>query len=273
MDFPPRVTRYENATVFLARPPLRTLNAHNALGHPSRQTMLQLGFSDAPNMIECSSCAAGKSTRTFPKAGYSPKSTVPLQLLHADLCGPISVAGIGLEKYFLTIVDDFSRWTQIVPLEVKSDCNNAVMNFIKTAENHFSGKGYKVSKIRTDNGTEFCNKIMDEFYYEKGIFHQKTVPYNSSQNGVAERKHKTIQEKTRKLIASAGAPIKFWSKAVKTAEFVINRLPSSYLKNKSPFELWNDYSPNYSIFHPFGVQCRVLVPKTKRNSIFDASNS
>ena len=178
-----------------------------------------------------------------------------------------------LKNIFLTIVDDFSRWTQIVPLEVKSDCNNAVMNFIKTAENHFSGKGYKVSKIRTDNGTEFCNKIMDEFYYEKGIFHQKTVPYNSSQNGVAERKHRTIQEKTRKLIASAGAPIKFWSKAVKTAEFVINRLPFSYLKNKSPFELWNDYSPNYSIFHPFSVQCRVLVPKTKRNSIFDASNS
>lgn len=241
---------------------------HDVLGHPSPAVMSLLGHPHGPSTVACSSCSAGKSTRVFPKESSTPPSTAPLQLIHADVCGPFPVPGLVSEKYFLTIVDDFTKWTQVIPLNLKSECNALMKNFILSSENHFSSQGFKVVTVRTDNGGEFCNNVINEFYFEKGIQHQLTVPYNSSQNGVVERKHRTIQEKVRILLHSSGAPNKFWPEAVKTAEFLINRYPSPFLKNKSPFELWFGYAPDYSIFHPFGVRCRVLVPPEKRPTAF-----
>lgn len=243
-------------------------SAHAALGHPSPAVMSQLGYSDAPKMVECSHCAAGKSTRTYPKESDSPPSTAPLQLIHADVCGPFPIPGIDAERMFLTIVDDYSRWTRIIPLVSKADVGSYLKNFVVSAENHFSDRGLKVAAIRTDNGTEFCSKDLASFYFEKGIVHQTTVPYNSSQNGIAERKHRTIQEKSRVLLSSSGAPVKFWSEAVKTAEFLVNRYPTQVLGGDSPFKRWFGYAPNYSIFHPFGVSCHVFVPSEKRTSVF-----
>lgn len=126
---------------------------HAALGHPSPAVMAQLGYSEAPKMVECSHCAAGKSTRTYPKESGSPPSTAPLQLIHADVCGPFPIPGVDSERLFLTIVDDYSRWTRIIPLVSKADVGLYLKNFILSAENHFSDRGLKVAAIRTDNGT------------------------------------------------------------------------------------------------------------------------
>lgn len=251
---------------FAATPSVTSV--HASLGHPSPAVMSQLGYPDAPKMVECSHCAAGKSTRTYPKESDSPPSTAPLQLIHADVCGPFPIPGLDSERMFLTIVDDYSRWTRIIPLVSKADVGSYLKNFILHAENHFSNRGLKVVAVRTDNGTEFCSKDLAGFYFEKGILHQTTVPYNSSQNGVAERKHRTIQEKSRVLLSSSGAPSKFWSEAVKTAEFLVNRYPTQVLGGDSPFKRWFGYAPNYSIFHPFGASCHVFVPSEKRASVF-----
>ena len=143
-----------------------------------------------------------------------------------------------------------------------------IKSFIQTAENLFAAKGYKAAILRTDNGGEFCNDEMNAYCAEKGITHQITVPYNSSQNGVVERKHRTIQEKVRTLLFSSGLPENFWSGAVKTAEYLINRYPADNLKGQSPFERWYGYKPNYDIIHPFGASCYVLVPPEKRTSAF-----
>lgn len=247
--------------------------SHAALGHPPPAVMTQMGVPCGPKMVECSSCAAGKMTQIFPKQASSPRTKAPLQLIHADVCGPFPIPGFAAEKYFLTIVDDFSRWSQIIPLNTKAETNAYFKNFILTAENHFSSRGLKVSQVRTDNGTEFDNKEINQFYFEKGISHQLTVPYNSSQNGVAERKHRTIKEKARVLLHSSGLPSSFWSEAVKTAEFLINRYPSSLLNGDSPFFRWYGYEPLYSVFHPFGVQCHVLIPPAKRTSAFSPVSS
>lgn len=196
-----------------------------------------------------------------------------MQLLHADVSGPFPIPGFAAERYFLTIVDDYSRWVQIIPMNTKSETNAYFQNFILTAENHFSPRGLKVSQVCTDNGTEFDNKAMKQLYFDKGITHQLTVPYNSSQNGVAERKHRTVKEKARVLLHSSGLPAQFWSEAVKTAEFVINRYPSQSLAGDSPFSRWYGYPSIYSVFHPFGVQCHVLIPPAKRPSAFSPVSS
>ena len=247
--------------------------SHAALGHPSPAVMAQMGVPSGTKMVECASCAAGKMTQIFPKQASSPRAKAPLQLLHADVSGPFSTPGFAGEKYFLTIVDDFSRWAHIIPLNTKDETNAYFKNFILTAENHFSSRGLKVSNVRTDNGTEFDNKAINHFYFEKGISHQLTVPYNSSQNGVAERKHRTLKEKARVLLHSSGLPSRFWSEAVKTAEFLVNRYPSSLLDGKSPFFRWYGYDPLYSVLHPFGVQCHVLIPPAKRTSVFSPVSS
>ena len=189
-------------------------------------------------------------------------------MIHSDVCGPINVPGLSGERYFLTIVDDFSRWCSILPLATKSAASSVIKQFINFSETQFSSKGFKVSIIRTDNGTEFCNNDLKHYLQDKGITHQLTVPYNLSQNGVAERKHCTVQEKARTLLSESGLQFNFWSEAVKTAEFIINRYPSDVLNGKTAYELWMGRVPNYSIFHSFGCKCMVLIPKGKRENIF-----
>ncbi|OWB54143.1 hypothetical protein B5S27_g5796 [[Candida] boidinii] len=174
------------------------------------------------------------------------------------------------ERYFLTIVDDFTRWTYAVPIHNKSDVAQILQDFITASETHFSSRGYKVVAIRTDNGGEFCCDAVDSFLLSKGIAHQHTVPYNSHQNGVVERKHRTLEEKVRTLLASSGLSDLFWADALSTAEFIINRLPSPGSK-VSPFELWNGYAPPLNIFRPFGCKVYAYIPPEKRPSKFSAA--
>lgn len=175
------------------------------------------------------------------------------------MCDPFSVPGLTSGKYFLTIADDHTKICQVILLNMKSECNDYMKQFILSAENRFSSQGLKFVSVRTDYGGAICNKSIDEFYVKKSIQHQLTVLYNSSQNGLFERKQRTFQVKSRILLFFCSAPIKFWPESIKTAEFLTNRYPSALLKNKSPFELWFGYAPDFSIFHPFGVQYHVLV--------------
>ena len=157
---------------------------HSKLGHPSPATLKLLGYSGGPSVGKCVSCAAGKMTKVYPKLSTTPPASAPLQLIHADVCGSFPVKGTNDEKFFLTIVDDYSRWTHVIPIQKKSDTVQLIKSFIQTAENLFASKRFKAAILRTDNGGEFCNDEMDAYCAEKGITHQMTVSYNSSQNGV-----------------------------------------------------------------------------------------
>ncbi|TID31301.1 hypothetical protein CANINC_000106, partial [Pichia inconspicua] len=243
------------------------LEIHSKLGHPNPTTMRAMGFTPPADVKLCTHCCAGKMTRAFPKFSTT-KTTSPLQLLHVDICGIIPIPGVSGERYFLTIVDDFTRWCSIIPLATKAQTATALKEFVTQVETHFSSSGFKVAAVRSDNGKEFCNNNISDYFKNKGIVHQLTVPHNSSQNGVAERKHRTIQEKARTLLHESGLSYKFWSEAVKTAEFLVNRYPTPVLNGTSPFSLWHKRAPDYSIMHTFGCHCMVLVPPEKRSNIF-----
>ena len=245
---------------------------HSRLGHPSPNVMKAMGYSPPADVKLCVSCCAGNMTRNYPKYSTTP-TTTPLQLLHVDVCGSFPTPGLNNEHFFLTIVDDFTRWSHIVPLVAKSDSFDAVQLFIKQAETQFSSSGFKVQNVRSDNGGEFCNHNFRAFFQQKGISHQLTVPYNSSQNGVAERKHRHVQEKARTLLDSSGLSMKFWNEAVKMGEFLINRYPTPKLSGMSAFEKWFGVAPNYSVFRPFGCFCMVFIPPEKRSSVFSPVSS
>ena len=142
------------------------LNMHSRLGHPSGRVMRELGYSPSSEFKICEHCSAGKMTKVSPKSSTF-KAIHPLRLIHSDVCGPINVPGLSGERYFLTIVDDFSRWCSILPLATKSAASSVIKQFINFSETQFSSKRYKIGILRTDNGTEFCNNDLKHYLQDK----------------------------------------------------------------------------------------------------------
>ncbi|GJR20200.1 retrovirus-related pol polyprotein from transposon TNT 1-94 [Tanacetum coccineum] len=146
----------------------------------------------------CSSCEKGKHHR----AGFKTKQTSSikkcLHLLYMDLFGPVTPRSINHEKYTRVIVDEYSRYTWVYFLKMKSQAPETIMSFIKRVENQ---NDIKVKQLRTDNGTEFRNNILVNFCDEKGISQNFSSPYTPEQNGVAERKNRTLIEAARTMLS------------------------------------------------------------------------
>jgi transposase InsO family protein len=127
----------------------------------------------------------------------------PLELLHMDLFGPIAYLSIGGSKYGLVIVDDFSRFTWVFFLQDKSETQGTLKHFLRRAQNEFE---LKVKKIRSDNGFEYLD--------EEGVKHEFSAPYTPQQNGVVERKNRTLIDMARTMLGEFKTPERFWSEAV-----------------------------------------------------------
>ncbi|GJZ93950.1 retrovirus-related pol polyprotein from transposon TNT 1-94 [Tanacetum coccineum] len=128
----------------------------------------------------CSACQLGKSKKYSHKPKSENTNMEVLHTLHMDLCGPMRVQSIKGKKYILVIVDDYSRFTWVKFLRSKDETPEFVINFLKQIQ---VGLNKTVRYIRTDNGTEFVNQVMSEYYEGVGVFHQKSVPRTPQQNG------------------------------------------------------------------------------------------
>ena len=134
-------------------------------------------------------------------------------------------------------------------LKFKTEVASVFLKFKNWIENQ-SGHGIRV--IKSDNGTEYTSNKFAKFFHDAGIEHQYTTPYTSQQNGVSERKNRTIIEMVRYLLFEKDLPKKFWAKAVNIAVFLLNRLPTRALQNKTPYKAWHGYKPtlqNLKIFY------------------------
>lgn len=117
--------------------------------------------------------------------------------------------------------------------------------------------------LRSDNGTEYTGQATQAILKKEGIVFQTTVPYNPEQNGVAERKNRTLCESARSMLFDANLPTKFWGEAVVTACYLQNRLPTR-ATNKTSYELWNGVKPNLEHIRVFGSKAYAHIPKEKR---------
>nr|GEW56590.1 hypothetical protein [Tanacetum cinerariifolium] len=137
----------------------------------------------------CSACAMGKGKKT----SYIPKSKdtnqEKLYLLHMDLCRPMRVESVNRKKHVLVIVDDYSRFTWVKCLRSKDEAPDFIIKFLKMIQVRLK---VPVRRIRTDNGTEFVNKTLREYYEQVGIFHETSVARSSQQNGVVKRRNRTL---------------------------------------------------------------------------------
>ncbi|GFU71286.1 retrovirus-related Pol polyprotein from transposon TNT 1-94 [Trichonephila clavipes] len=139
----------------------------------------------------CIPCKLAKSKRVSFKKTGAVRSKRSFELLHMDLCSPMPTESQGGNKYFLSIIDDYSRTVTVFPIRKKADVFNALIRFQKRAE-RFLRK--TVIAVKTDGGLGFCNKNMDIFLTELGIKHEETNSYTPEMNGVTEKFNLTAVE-------------------------------------------------------------------------------
>jgi transposase InsO family protein len=130
-----------------------------------------------------------------------------------DLFGLVAYISIGGNKYDFVIVDDYSRFTWVLFLHDKSEVQDTFKKFAKRAQNEFETK---IKKVRSDNGTEFRNTNIEEFLNGEGIGHEFLVPYTPQQNGIIERKNRTLLEVARMMLDEYKISDKFWAEAINT---------------------------------------------------------
>ncbi|KAK2398040.1 putative mitochondrial protein [Trifolium repens] len=248
---------------------------HQRLGHANWRLISKISklslVKGLPNLnyhsdALCGPCQIGKISKT----SFKPKNIVstsrPLELLHIDLFGPVSTASINGKKYGLVIVDDYSRWTWVKFLRVKDDAYDVFTIFCTQVQNE---KSLKILKIRSDHEGEFENEPFATYCEDHGIIHEFSAPRTPQQNGVVERKNRSLQEMARTMMHETKLAKYFWAEAVNTACYIQNRIYIRPILNKTTYELFKGRKPNISYFHQFGCTCYILNNKAYKRK-FDA---
>lgn len=214
--------------------------------------------SDKSTMV-CEPCVAAKQTRNPFTLQDERRSSRVLELVHSDVCGPVTPTGWNDHKYFVTFIDDWSRFTVVYLIHSKDE----VVQRFQEYEAEMTAKfGNKISRFRSDNGGEYTCKEMQTFCKRKGIKMEFTVPYCPEQNGTSERMNRTLVEKARSMVFDSGISRKFWGEAVQTAAFLANRSPASAIGQKlTPYELFEGRKPDVSKLRVFGSRAYCHIPK------------
>lgn len=215
------------------------------------------------NVPFCEACVQAKQTRKPFKGSYEVQTTAKLQLVHSDVCGPMSVASVGGAKYFVSFTDDFTRYCRVYFLKRKSE----VFEKFKQYEAEVTtGTGQKIQRLRTDNGGEYTSAEFEAYLRKRGIRHETTTPNTPQQNGVSERLNRTLQEMGLSQLVHAEMPRCFWADALATACYVRNRLPVCPL-NVSPHEKWYGKKPSVKHIRVFGCIAYALKPDPERKKM------
>ncbi|KAI7946129.1 hypothetical protein MJO29_012517 [Puccinia striiformis f. sp. tritici] len=243
------------------------IDLHRALGHPSLNYLKKAYPNLKITSIDCNVCDRAKMHRQ-PFPGSFPKLSSILDCFHMDLCGPINPASRRGNRYFLKIIDGFSKFRFIFPMRCKSQTFSIFKNFLTQIENTTNKR---LKSVVSDNGGEFVNKAFGDLYQQKGIVHHTTAPYTPQQNPFAERGNRTTIEKARTLLMTSGLHLSWWGDAVTTSVYLENRTPDSSINMVSPFERWHGYKPDLSRLIPFGCRMIVYEEKKWRDSKFSPS--
>lgn len=169
--------------------------------------------------------------------------------------------------FFLTIVDDYSRCTWVYLMKHKSETFTLLIHFFNHINRQFnthisrlnSGSGDvflpQLQTIRSDNGSEFLSKQIQQWFHDNGIIHQRSCVATPQQNGLVERKHRHLLDVARALRFQANLPLSFWGECILTAAILINKLPTPILEYKSPHHVLMGNTPSYSSLRVFGCLC------------------
>jgi hypothetical protein len=172
-----------------------------------------------------------------------------LELVFSDVWGPAPTS-VGKYNYYVSFIDDFSKFTWIYLIRHKSEVFQRFHEFQNLVERMFDTK---IKTMQTDWGGEY--QKLNSFFQRISISHHVSCPHTHQQNGSAERKHRHIVEVGLSLLAHASIPLKFWDEAFLTATYLINRLPSHTINNETPLARLLHTDPDYSTLRTFGCAC------------------
>jgi transposase InsO family protein len=248
---------------------------HRRLGHISKERLERLVKDEIlPNLDftdfdVCVDCIKGKQTKHTKKCAT--RSGRLLEIVHTDICGPFDSASFGREKYFITFIDDFSRYCYIYLLHKKSQAVDALEVYITEVERQLDRK---VKVVRSDRGGEYygrydglaqCPGPFAKLLEKHGICAQYTMPGTPKQNGVVERRNRTLMDMVRSMLSNFSLPISLWMEALKTAVYLLNKVPSKAVP-KTPFELWTGRKPSLRHLHVWvcRAEARIYNPHEKK---------
>nr|GEU69115.1 retrovirus-related Pol polyprotein from transposon TNT 1-94 [Tanacetum cinerariifolium] len=200
----------------------------------------------------CSACAMGKSKKKPHKPKSKDTNQEKLYLLHMDLCGLMHAISVNGKKYILVIIDDYYRFTWVKCLRSKDEAPDFIIKFLKMIQVRLKTP---VQRIRTDNGTEFVNQTLCEYYEKVGISLETSVARSLRQNGIIKRRNRMLIEVVRTMLIYEKASLFLWAEAVATTCYTQNRSIIRLRHGKTPYELLHDKLPDLSFLYVFGALC------------------
>lgn len=212
----------------------------------------------------CTGCLKGKMKRVSFKAGGKRVAEKPLELIHSDVCGPMSVTSCWGARYFVTFIDDYTRATFVYGIKDKSMVYEMFLKFKAMAENM---SGERIRRVRSDNGGEYTSNKLKKVFEDAGIVHETTAPYYPQQNGTAERANRTIMEKARSMMNHFDLPTSLWEDAVQVSVYLKNRTPTRILEMATPYELWTGEKPSIEHYRVFGCCAYAFEEDHKRKKL------
>ncbi|CAI7774213.1 unnamed protein product, partial [Closterium sp. NIES-54] len=250
----------------------QTLLWHHRLGHPSLPRLQGMAsrvlVSGLPRSLPplppgpaptCVPCVEGRQ-RAAPHSSEFPPTEAPLQTLHMDVWGPARVRGQGHERYFLLVVDDYSRYTTVFPLRSKDDVTEVLIDWIRAARLHLResfGSDFPVLRLHSDRGGEFSSARLGAFCRAQGIRQTFTLPASPQQNGIAERRIGMVMDVARTSMIHAAAPHFLWPFALQYAAHQLNLQPRVSLPETSPTLRWTGKVGDASAFRVRGSRAFV----------------
>ncbi|CAI7890597.1 unnamed protein product [Closterium sp. NIES-54] len=245
----------------------QTLLRHHRLGHPSlprlRGMASRVLVSGLPRSLPplppgpaptCVPCVEGRQ-RAAPHSSAFPPTEAPLQTLHMDVWGPARVRGQGHERYFLLVVDDYTRYTTVFPLCSKGEVTEVLIDWIRAARLRLResfGSDFPVLRLHSDRGGEFFSARLGAFCRAQGIRQTFTLPASPQQNGIAERRIGMVMDFARTSMIYAAAPHFLWPFAVQYAAHQLNLQLRVSLPETSPTLLWTGKVGDASAFRVWG---------------------
>ena len=249
---------------------------HKRLGHISKTRVERLvsdGILDSLDFTDfdvCIACIKGKQTK-MKKLGANRTKDV-LEFIHTNICGPFPTASWNGQQYFISFIDDYSRYGYLFLIHEKSQSLDVFKTFKAEVENQLNKR---IKCVRSDRGGEYYGRYdgsgeqrpgpFAKFLEECGIVPQYTMPGSPSMNGVAERRNRTLKDMVRSMISHSSLPESLWGEALKTAAYILNRVPTKAAA-KTPYELWTGRKPSLKHFHIWGcpAEARPYRPHEKK---------
>lgn len=240
---------------------------HGRLGHVNFNTVKRMANLDMipkhaiDTKKKCEICVQYKQPRK-PFKSVDRNSDI-LELVHTDCCEFNGVTTRDHKRYFISFIDDCSRYCYVYLLKTKDEALDKFIAFKSEAENQTNKT---IKRLRSDRGGEYTSNIFQKICQDSGIIHEVTAPYSPQSNGIAERKNRTLGDMINAMLGSSGLPNFMWGEALYTACHVLNRVPMK-ARDKSPYELWKGRKTSLKYLKVWGCLAKVLVPEHKRKKL------